>query len=246
MLTRNDGVILTHGTLYALFARYHNCQCFDDRHGCGGRAAVGATLVFSALSNGGLSFISLSFMNSPKKLLAGQLAEAVVPYLGGAAQASRPPKAVAKTLRQLAKQLTKQQGKQAKAAAVPQPTPLTAKRARKAVTSELTIALQPYFETAEGSAGKAPKSITKTVKRLAAQVVKQRRKQAKQSAKQAKQGVKKTAKEAKQAPKSAPVAAPSVKAAAPLTARRAATAPKRTPAKKATTAPVTTEASTAE
>ena len=252
MLARNNGVILTHGTLYVFFARYHNCQCFDGRYGCSGRAAVGATLVFSALSNGGLSFISLLFMNSPKKLLAGQLAEAVGPHLGGAAHASRPPKAVAKTLRQLAKQLTKQQGKQAKAAAaVLQPTPLTAKRARKAVASELATALQPYFGTAEGSVEKAPKSITKTVKRLAAQVVKQRRKQAKQSAKQAKQDAKQTAKEAKQATKAAPVAAPSVKAAAPraaapLTARRAAAAPKRTPAKKATTAPVTTEASTVE
>ena len=247
VLARNNGVILTHGTLYVFFARYQNCQCFDGRYGCSGRAAVGATLVFSALSNGGLSFTSLLFMNSPKKLLAGQLAKAVVPHLGGTAHASRPPKAVAKTLRQLAKQLTKQQGKQAKAAAaVLQPTPLTAKRARKVVAGELATALQPYFETAEGSAEKAPKSITKTVKRLAAQVVKQRRKQAKQSAKQAKQGAKQTAKEAKQATKAAPVAAPAVKAAAPLTARRAAAAPKRTPAKKATTASVTTEASTVE
>ena len=70
-------------------------------------------------------------MNDTKKHLADQLAAAVAPMSGEAA----PTKAVTKTLRQLAKQLTKQQSKQAKAAQ--QPTPLTAKRARKALTGEL-------------------------------------------------------------------------------------------------------------
>ncbi len=49
-------------------------------------------------------------MSTPQNLFAHQLTTAMAPHLGEAA-ASKPPKAVAKTLRQLAKQLTKQQHK---------------------------------------------------------------------------------------------------------------------------------------
>ncbi|WP_201982625.1 hypothetical protein [Hymenobacter rubidus] len=128
-------------------------------------------------------------MSSHQKDLAGQLAAAVAPHLGHNASADRqPPKAVAKTLRQLAKQLTKQQSKQAKAVA--NPTPLTAKRARKALAGELATVLQPYLGGTKGDDAKTSKKVVKAVKRLAAQVVKQRRKDAKQSAKQAKQAAK--------------------------------------------------------
>ena len=165
-----------------------------------------------------------------KKILAGQLAEAVAPHFGGeAAATAQPSKAVAKILRQLAKQLTKQQGKQAKAAKVAAtPTPLTAKRARKALVGELAVSLQSYLGPAEDETKKAPKGIAKAMKRLAGQVVKQRRKQAKLKAKQA-------AKETKQTTKAvAPVKA---KAALPTAPR--AIAPVRRPAaaRKSATAP---------
>ncbi|MFD2720455.1 hypothetical protein ACFST9_17145 [Hymenobacter monticola] len=148
---------------------------------------------------------------------------------------SQPPKGVTKTLRQLAKQLTKKQGKQAKAAA---PTPLTAKRARKALAGEMATVLQPFLSTSETPDAKAAKGIAKTVKRLAAQVLKQRRKEAKQNAKQAKQ-------EAKHASKAdgalaAPVApASAAKKGRPSVARAATTASRR-PA--SATKPTATEA----
>lgn len=167
-------------------------------------------------------------MSTPKKNLTDQLTAAVAPHLGGDDTAAQPPKAVAKTLRQLAKQLTKQQSKQNKEAkAALKPTPLTAKRARKALAGELATVLQPFLGTEE-EAAKAPKGVGKAVKRLTAELVKQRRKQAKQSAKQAKQADK-AAKE-DDPTDAAAVAAPKPKTK-PLASRRSA--PARRPATKA-------------
>ncbi|GAB3639113.1 hypothetical protein GCM10027422_47040 [Hymenobacter arcticus] len=111
-------------------------------------------------------------MSTSKTSLADQLATAIGPHLGNTS-AGHPPKAIAKTLRKLAKQLAKKQPKPEKSAALP-----TAKQARKLLTGELAQAVQPYLAGEET----APKAITKSVKRLAAQLVKQRRKQAKRTA----------------------------------------------------------------
>jgi small-conductance mechanosensitive channel len=132
-------------------------------------------------------------MSKPPKNLTDQLAAAVAPMSSDAA----PTKAMTKTLRQLAKQLTKQQSKLAKTAQ--QPTPLTAKRARKALAGELATALQPYLGADEAPDAKAPKSVSKAVKRLAGQLVKERRKQAKQTVKQAKLDAKQATKAARAA-----------------------------------------------
>ena len=173
-------------------------------------------------------------MRKPQKGLADQLAAAVAPVSGGTA----PTKAMTKTLRQLAKQLTKQQSKQAKAAQ--QPTPLTAKRARKALAGELATALQPYLGADEAPDVKAPKSVAKAVKRLASQLVKERRKQAKQTVKQAKLDAKQATKAAHSAEPdsdetSRPVKAarkPAARLSVAPQARRLAAAAKR-PAPKA-------------
>ena len=101
-------------------------------------------------------------MSKSQKYLADQLAAAVAPHLGEDA-VTQPPKAVAKTLRQLAKQLTNQQSKQAHAAE--KSTPLTAKRARKALAGELATALEPYWGMAEDATVKAPKAVKKAMKR---------------------------------------------------------------------------------
>ncbi|RZK16382.1 MAG: hypothetical protein EOO56_20060, partial [Hymenobacter sp.] len=62
-------------------------------------------------------------MSQAQKVLTDHLVAAVVPYLGPAAEASPPPKAVAKTMRKLAKQLLKQQGKAKKNKAKKASTP---------------------------------------------------------------------------------------------------------------------------
>ena len=171
-------------------------------------------------------------MSKPQKDLANQLTAAVAPVSGDGV----PTKAVVRTLRQLAKQLTKQQSKQAKVAQ--QPTPLTAKRARKALAGELVTALQPYLGADEAPEAKTSKSVTKAVKRLAAQLVKERRKQAKQTVKQVKQD-KQDKQTAKQAAKSTVhhgdentatatvVRKPAARPSAPVRARRPGAAAKR-------------------
>lgn len=121
-------------------------------------------------------------MSKAKKALTDHLVAAVVPHLGPVAEGNQPPKAVAKTVRKLAKQLLKQQGKVKKGKAEKAPTPPaapTAKRARKALAGELTSTLQPYL----GAEQSTSKSVAKTIKRLASELVKQRRKQDKNTAK---------------------------------------------------------------
>ena len=168
-------------------------------------------------------------MSKPQKDLANQLTAAVAPVSGDGA----PTKAVTRTLRQLAKQLTKQQSKQAKVAQ--QPTPLTAKRARKALAGQLVTALQPYLGADEAPEAKTSKSVTKAVKRLAAQLVKERRKQAKQTVKQVKQD-KQTAKQAAKSTvhhgdentaTATVVRKPAARPSAPVRARRPGAAAKR-------------------
>ncbi|MGI4862635.1 MAG: hypothetical protein ACRYFZ_01840 [Janthinobacterium lividum] len=168
-------------------------------------------------------------MSKAKKVLAEQLVAAVEPHLGSHALATLPPKAVAKTLRKLAKTVLKQQAKAAKLV----PAPSAAKQTRKALAGELAGALQPYLGTEENLAAAPTKAITKTIKRLATAVVKQRRKQAKKAAKATKAAASGAATE----PATQPQAA-RVKPAAP--ARRAPAkrpAPKATPAKDAAPAP---------
>ena len=118
---------------------------------------------------------------SPASTLIAQLTAAVAPHLGSSDAAS--PKAVAKTLKKLAKHLTKQQRAAHKAAHSP-------KRARKALVGELMNSLQSFLTPAgEGTAGEGaarpPKSVAKTIKRLAAQLDNDRRKQAKRATKAA-------------------------------------------------------------
>ena len=165
-------------------------------------------------------------MSKPQKDLANQLIAAVAPVSGDGV----PTKAVARTLRQLAKQLTKQQSKQAKVAQ--QPTPLTAKRARKALAGELVTALQPYLGADEAPEAKTSKSVTKAVKRLAAQLVKERRKQAKQTVKQDKQTAKQAAKSTvhhgdENTATATVVRKPAARPSAPVRARRPGAAAKR-------------------
>ena len=165
-------------------------------------------------------------MSKSQKDLANQLTAAVAPVSGDGA----PTKAVTRTLRQLAKQLTKQQSKQAKVAQ--QPTPLTAKRARKALTGELVTALQPYLGADEAPEVKTSKSVTKAVKRLAAQLVKERRKQAKQTVKQDKQTAKQAAKSTvhhgdENTATATVVRKPAARPSAPVRARRPGAAAKR-------------------
>ena len=172
-------------------------------------------------------------MSKPQKILADQLAAAVTPVSGDAA----PTKAVAKTLRQLAKQLTKQQSKQTKA--VQQPTPLTAKRVRKALAGELATALQPYLGANAASDPKTPKGVTKAMKRLAGQLVKERRKQAKQTAKRAGLDAKQAAKAAKSAGQNGEETTPPRKATRKLAARSSAPRARRPTAAVKRTTPET-------
>ena len=108
--------------------------------------------------------------------LIEQLTTAVAPHLGSQDGAS--PKAVAKTLKKLAKHLTKQQRAAHKAAHSP-------KRARKALAGELMNSLQGFLTPAGEEATEPPKSVAKTIKRLAGQLDNDRRKQAKRAAKAA-------------------------------------------------------------
>ena len=113
---------------------------------------------------------------SPASTLIAQLTAAVAPHLGSSDAAS--PKAVAKTLKKLAKHLTKQQRAAHKAAHSP-------KRARKALAGELMNSLQGFLTLAGEEAAEPPKSVAKTIKRLAAQLDNDRRKQAKRATKAA-------------------------------------------------------------
>lgn len=161
-------------------------------------------------------------MSSSKTFLAEQLATAIGPHLGNTS-AGHPPKAIAKTLRKLAKQLAKKQPKPEKSAALP-----TAKQARKLLTGELAQAVQPYLAGEETT----PKAITKSVKRLAAQLVKQRRKQAKRTAQKGQGATPDTA------PLSAGDQAPSApKVVRPASARRPTT---NQPGSKKVVSPVST------
>lgn len=114
--------------------------------------------------------------------LTDQLTTAAVSSSDSAADApGRTQKGVAKILKQLATQVTKQQAKQEHAAqktAAP-----TAKMQRKALAGELLTALRPQLGLGTVTSTKAPKSIAKTVNRLAAKLIAQRRKQAGKNAK---------------------------------------------------------------
>lgn len=179
-------------------------------------------------------FSPLFLMNTSKQQLTDQLAAAAAPHLSN--PAGGPPKPVAKTLRQLAKQLTQQQAKSAKA---DRPVSATGKQARKALVGELVTVLTPYLDAARAGEEETTKGVLKTVKRLAAQLVKQRRKQARQTAKLTKKAEKQAAKQPNQPRQAtAPVtkAAPRAKAACPQAARPAAT-PAKHPASKAANAP---------
>ena len=103
---------------------------------------------------------------------------AIAPHLGSPDAPGQSPKAVAKTLKKLAKHLTKQQRAADKTANSP-------KRARKALTGELMTSLHDFLVPAGEATAELPKAVTKTIKRLAAQLDKDRRKQAKRAAKAA-------------------------------------------------------------
>ena len=121
-------------------------------------------------------------MSKAKKTLTTHLLAAVTPHLTAEPTGTEPPKAVAKTLRKLAKQLLTQPSPPKKGK-VPSPAAPTAKQARKALASELTATLQPYLLSAEGTPNGTPKVVAKTIKRLASELLKQNRKQAKQAVK---------------------------------------------------------------
>ena len=132
--------------------------------------------------------------------LTDQLATAVVPSSDfHAAAPGRTKKGVAKILRQLATQVTKQQAKQEHA--TQKTASPTAKMQRKALAGELLTALRPQLGLGTVTSTKAPKSIAKTVNRLAAKLIAQRRKQAGQHAK----AVRKAAKELQNEETLAPV-----------------------------------------
>ena len=131
--------------------------------------------------------------------LTDQLATAIVPTSASdAAAPGRTQKGVAKTLKQLAKQLTKQQAKHEHAAqkiAAP-----TAKMQRKALADELLTALRPQLGLGNAPSTKAPKSIAKTVNRLAAKLIAQRRKETEQVVKAMRKAANKLRKEKMLAP----------------------------------------------
>lgn len=152
---------------------------------------------------------------SPTSTLIEQLTAAVAPHLSSPDAAS--PKAVAKTMKKLAKHLTKQQRAAHRAAHSP-------KRARKVLTGELTRSLQDFLTPASEGAVEPPKSVTNTIKRLAAQLDNDRRKQAKRAAKSAR-----TAEHSSSESTTMPVLAkhPSVRKAAPAKATAAKVVPAR-------------------
>ncbi|MDQ2770704.1 MAG: hypothetical protein M3Y54_09405 [Bacteroidota bacterium] len=117
--------------------------------------------------------------------LTEQLETAIAPHLSpDAAAPTRTLKSVAKTLKQLARQLTKQRVEQEKAAAP------TAQKQRKVLAGELIASLKPHLGNEQNSKDAVPKAVTKLVKHLAAQLVKQRRQQDKQIARMARKAAK--------------------------------------------------------
>ena len=107
--------------------------------------------------------------------LIAQLTAALVPHVGSTDTTS--PKAVAKTLKKLAEHLTKQQ----RAAH-------SFKRARKVLVGELISSLQGFLTPVDDEVAESPespKSVAKTIKRLAAQLDNDRRKQPKRATKAA-------------------------------------------------------------
>ena len=126
-------------------------------------------------------------MSSPTQSKADQLAAALAPHLGPAP--TRTLKGVAKSLRRLAKQLTNQQAKQEKAAA--KAALPTAKKQRNSLAGELLTALHPHLGLGKATGNEVPKKVTRTVKHLAAQLLKQRVKLTRQTAKAARKAAKK-------------------------------------------------------
>ena len=115
-------------------------------------------------------------MSSPIQPKADQLAAALAPHLGPAP--TRTLKGVAKSLRHLAKQLTNQQAKQEKSAAkAAQPT---AKKQRTTLAGQLLTALHPHLGLGQAAHEEVPNKVTRTVKQLATQLLKQRTKLARQ------------------------------------------------------------------
>jgi len=159
-------------------------------------------------------------MSTPIQPKADQLAIALAPHLGPAP--TRTLKGVAKSLRRLARQLTNQQARQEKAAAkAALPTP---KKQRNTLAGELLTALHPHLGLGKATGSEVPKKVTRTVKQLAAQLLKQRAKLVRQSAKAARKAAKKT---------------PAAKGAAtPAPARRATRPQPMTAARKPATAKV--------
>ena len=139
-------------------------------------------------------------MITAMQTLTDQLATAAAPSSDYNVPApGRTKKGVAKILKQLATQITKQQAKQAHAAQ--KTASPTTKMQRKALAGELLTALRPQLGLGTVTSTKAPKSIAKTVNRLAAKLIAQRRKQAGQHAK----AVRKVAKELQNEQTLAPV-----------------------------------------
>ena len=143
--------------------------------------------------------LSRLFMTTLMQTLTDQLTMSIVPsYAPGATAPGHTPKGVAKALKQLAKQLAKQQARH-EYAAQKIDTP-TAKMQRKALAGELLTALRPQLGLNTATSTKAPKSIAKTVSRLAAKLIAQRRKEAGQVAKATRKAAKKLQKEETLAP----------------------------------------------
>lgn len=127
-------------------------------------------------------------MSSSIQPKTDQLAAALAPHLGAAP--TRTLKGVAKSLRRLAKQLTTQQAKQERAAA--KAALPTAKKQRNTLAGELLTALHPHLGLGKAAGNEIPKKLTRTVKQLAAQLLKQRAKLARQTAKAVRKAAKRT------------------------------------------------------
>ena len=110
--------------------------------------------------------------------LVEQLHTAVAPHLASTTAAGHSPKGVAKTLKKLAKHLAKQERAAHKSVNSP-------KRARKALAGELLASLGSFLKPVDGVEDNVSKPVAKTIKRLAAQLDKNRRKQAKQASRAA-------------------------------------------------------------
>lgn len=117
-------------------------------------------------------------MNTAKKALTEQLVAVLEPYLMHESPSYLAPKAIAKLLRKFAKQVL-QQPRQATASKVRITSQVSApaKPVHKAVTALLTGEIQTYLGTADALTPGPPKALTKSIKRLAKQVVKHQRKQ---------------------------------------------------------------------